>query len=71
MTDVINNPDKPWCYSGLSSNPNITFDIVRKYPDYDWDYDFKDCRVFSGSKTLIFKKIMDEDEYVDSDYNSD
>ena len=55
---------------------DITDDQIKqllsiKISDYDWDYDFKDCRVFSGSNTLIFKKITDEDEYVDSDYNSD
>jgi hypothetical protein len=38
MDIVEANPDKPWNWSGLSSNPNITMDIVEANPDKPWDW---------------------------------
>ena len=26
-------PDKPWKWSAISENPNITMDFIEKYPD--------------------------------------
>ena len=34
------NPHKCWDYSGLSKNPNITWDIVAGNPDKAWNYDY-------------------------------
>lgn len=32
--NIINHPnDSPWSWEGLSRNPSITFDIVKKHPD--------------------------------------
>jgi hypothetical protein len=36
---ILDNPDKPWHYSWLSGNPNITWDIIQLNPDKPWDYD--------------------------------
>ena len=37
--DIIrNNLDKPWDYTYLSDNPNISWEIVDEYKDLDWDY---------------------------------
>lgn len=30
--------DKPWSWSGLSQNPNITMDIVKANPRELWDW---------------------------------
>ena len=32
------NPDYPWDYRSLSSNPKITWDIVEANPDKPWDH---------------------------------
>jgi len=34
------NPLVPWNYSGLSSNPNITWEIVQADPKKRWNYKF-------------------------------
>jgi len=31
-------PDKPWNWYGLSSNPNISWEIVCSNPDKPWDW---------------------------------
>jgi hypothetical protein len=31
-------PDKPWDWSRISYNPNITFDIIQANPDKPWDW---------------------------------
>ncbi len=33
-------PQKEWNYSGLSKNPNISWDIVLANPDKAWDYGY-------------------------------
>ena len=33
---ILDNPDKPWDWSKLSRNPNITWDIVQKVPNKQW-----------------------------------
>lgn len=58
-----------YCYP----DEDITDDQIKqllsiKISDFDWDYDFSNHRVFSGSNVLIFKKITDDDEYIDTDY---
>ena len=35
---VLNFPDKPWDWYGLSRNLNVTFDIVERHPDKPWDW---------------------------------
>ena len=64
--------DINYCYP----DEDITDDQIKqllsiKISDFDWNYDFTGCRVFRGSNVLIFKKITDDDEYVDWDYHSD
>jgi hypothetical protein len=37
--DIVRaNPDKPWDWSGISSNPSITWDIIQANPDKPWDW---------------------------------
>src|SRR3989344_2038442 len=31
-------PDKQWNWDGISSNPNITWDIITANPDKPWDW---------------------------------
>jgi hypothetical protein len=35
---ILDNPDKPWNYIGLSYNPNITWEVVQQNQDKPWDY---------------------------------
>ena len=32
------NSDNIWNWIGISSNPNITLDIIEKYPNKPWDW---------------------------------
>ena len=38
MDIIQSNPDKPWDWSGLSCNPNITLSIIQSNPDKPWDW---------------------------------
>jgi hypothetical protein len=33
---VQSRPDIDWDYMSLSGNPNITWEIVKEYPQYTW-----------------------------------
>ena len=33
MKDILNNPDKPWNFDGLSLNPNITLSFIENNID--------------------------------------
>ena len=35
---VLDNPTKPWDWCGLSSNPNITWQIVKENPTKPWNW---------------------------------
>ena len=35
---ILDNPEKGWSYSELSSNLNITWDIVKEHPEKPWRY---------------------------------
>ena len=35
---LINNPDKPWNWSKISCNPNITMEMINNNPDKLWDW---------------------------------
>ena len=35
---IEDNLEQPWNWSYLSSNPNITFDIVLAYPEQTWNW---------------------------------
>jgi hypothetical protein len=33
---ILDNPDKPWDYSTLSENSNVSWNIICKYPKKKW-----------------------------------
>jgi hypothetical protein len=35
---ILTHPDKPWNYTLISRNPNITWDIVQANPNLRWNY---------------------------------
>ena len=35
---IKNNPDRPWDWWEISSNPNITWGIIEANPDEPWDW---------------------------------
>jgi hypothetical protein len=38
MEMIISHPDKPWCWSSISQNPNITMEVIDSHPDKPWDW---------------------------------
>ena len=38
MDIIINNPNKPWNWSAITANPNITMDIIINNPNKPWDW---------------------------------
>ena len=38
MSDILNNPDKPWDWYYFSANSNITMSDVLNNPDKPWDW---------------------------------
>ena len=40
MKMIQDNLDKPWDWSSISMNPNITFDITKANSDYPWDWNY-------------------------------
>ena len=39
MQDIINNPQYPWNWGDISSNPNLTMNMIKQYPDKKWNWD--------------------------------
>ncbi len=35
---LLKYPEKNWNWSGISSNPNITLEIIQAYPDKPWNW---------------------------------
>ena len=35
---ILDNPDKPWNWYGISQNPNITWEIIQENPDKPWEW---------------------------------
>ena len=31
-------PEKPWDWSGISSNPNVTMEMIEKCPNKRWNW---------------------------------
>ena len=54
---IENNIDKSWNWGLLSSNPNITFDIVLDYPNKPWDW-----RQLSRNQNITFDMIQSHPE---------
>ena len=40
MGFISENPDKDWNWTNLSSNPSITWEIVKQNPDKNWDWEY-------------------------------
>jgi hypothetical protein len=47
-------PNKPWDWCNISSNPNITMDIVESNPDKPWDWFY-----LSDNSNITIKFIKD------------
>ena len=51
------NPDKPWNWYWLSSNPSITFAIVEANPDKPWDWETLSENKFTKAKEEFEKRV--------------
>ena len=40
MDIIKENPDKPWDWSGISYNPNLTMDTIKENPDKSWNWSY-------------------------------
>ena len=56
---VLKYSDKVDWY-GISCNPNISMDIIEKYPDKPWDWYWISCNPFNYEKELFIEKRMKE-----------
>jgi hypothetical protein len=43
--DIAAHPTLPWCWNGISLNPNITLYIIANHMDKDWSWE-----LLSGKK---------------------
>jgi len=57
---IEDNPDKPWDWGYLSTNPNITFDIVLAHPDKPWSWGSLSKNTFSKAKKNFVDKRYNE-----------
>ena len=57
---VEDNLDKPWNWSWLSSNPNLTFDIVLVHPNKPWDWRELSYNTFSKEKQQFIDRKYKE-----------
>ena len=54
---ILKNIDKPWNWSLLSQNPNITMDIVKDNLDKPWDWESLSRNSFKVEKeTFVFNR---------------
>ena len=57
---IVDNSDKPWNYSSLSLNPNITWDIVKNNSDKPWDYDILSFNEMDKPREYFIRKKFQE-----------
>jgi len=43
LLEQLQNPNIPWNWTALSSNRNITWEIVKVFPDKEWDWNSLSC----------------------------
>lgn len=67
--DVIDNPDIPWDYRGLSYNPNITWDIILENIDKPWSWFMLSYK--KGLTADIVKKCIDKEWHIYGIYRQD
>ena len=54
------NPDKPWRWYGLSSNPNITMEMVNANHDKPWDWYRLSSNPFTKERKIFMERKMKE-----------
>jgi hypothetical protein len=54
------NPDRPWNYSSLSENPNITWEIVKENPDRPWKFPYLNLK---KDREKYIMECLNEDRY--------
>jgi hypothetical protein len=51
---INDNPDKPWDWSGVSRNPNITMQMINGNPNKPWEWNY-----ISRNPNLTMQMIID------------
>ena len=53
---ISDNPDKPWNWYRLSSNPNITMEIIRDNPVNPWNWNIISSNPFTKEKEQFINR---------------
>ena len=59
MKDVLDNPDKPWEWNGLSENPNLTLKDIANNPDLEWNWSNLSHNTFGINKSFTLKQSIE------------
>ena len=51
---ILDNPDNPWEWTGISLNPNLTMDFINVNPDNPWKW-----RAISENLSITIRDIID------------
>jgi hypothetical protein len=55
---ILDHPEKRWNWASISSNPNITWDIVKAHPNLPWNY-----MNLSFNENITLKILKENPEY--------
>ena len=56
MKDILENPDKPWQWNGVSRNPSVTMKDIKENPDKPWDWSI------SSNPNITMKDILENQD---------
>lgn len=65
---ILRNPDKPWDWEYLSSNPNLTMEFVEKYQDKHWDWDLICANKMGTMKRDFIHKSIRQQQFMDTNF---
>ena len=54
MNDILDNPDKPWDWEGISMIQNLTMDFINANRNEDWNW-----ILISDNPNITMKDILD------------
>ena len=57
---ILDNPDKNWIYDHLSSNLNITWEIVQSNLDKPWNFDYLSRNTMDKARNDYIRKRFQE-----------
>jgi hypothetical protein len=52
---ILDHPEKPWSWSSLSNNPNVTSELASKHTNLPWHWDKVECKF----QTMDLGRVLD------------